>query len=102
MVTPQGGCDTGDHLSHCFPWLPVYEDQLDKYNKQLQLESAADDDTASSASVVLIGKTKRTPPARPNELVPYSADIFGLDKARRDCRFEMIKIVKEVRRSVYA
>ncbi|KAJ6563946.1 hypothetical protein B0H19DRAFT_849774, partial [Mycena capillaripes] len=27
---------------------------------------------------------------------PYPANIFGLDKARRDCRFEMIKIVKEV------
>ncbi|THV02562.1 hypothetical protein K435DRAFT_653134 [Dendrothele bispora CBS 962.96] len=32
----------------------------------------------------------------PNELRPYKANIFGLDKARRDCRFEMIKIVREV------
>lgn len=37
------------------------------------------------------------PPMPPNELVPYKGTIFGLDKARRDCRFEMIKIVREVR-----
>ncbi|KIP02241.1 hypothetical protein PHLGIDRAFT_79414 [Phlebiopsis gigantea 11061_1 CR5-6] len=36
------------------------------------------------------------PPFPPNELVPYRADIFGLDRARKDCRFEMIKIVREV------
>ncbi|KAJ7351546.1 hypothetical protein DFH08DRAFT_923452 [Mycena albidolilacea] len=35
-------------------------------------------------------------PLPPNALTPYPATIFGLDKARRDCRFEMIKIVKEV------
>ncbi|KAJ7700955.1 hypothetical protein B0H16DRAFT_1332585 [Mycena metata] len=35
-------------------------------------------------------------PLPPNALTPYPANIFGLDKARRDCRFEMIKIVKEV------
>ncbi|KAF2805523.1 uncharacterized protein BDZ99DRAFT_423807 [Mytilinidion resinicola] len=35
-------------------------------------------------------------PLPPNELQPYIPDIFGLDKARRDCRFEMIKIVREV------
>ncbi|KAK7454021.1 hypothetical protein VKT23_011532 [Stygiomarasmius scandens] len=32
----------------------------------------------------------------PNDLVPYKANIFGLEKARRDCRFEMVKIVREV------
>lgn len=35
-------------------------------------------------------------PIPPNKVVPYGGDIFGLDKARRDCRFEMIKIVREV------
>lgn len=29
-------------------------------------------------------------------LVPYEATIFGLDKARRDCKSEMAKIVNEV------
>jgi hypothetical protein len=41
-------------------------------------------------------------PLPPNVLTPYPANIFGLDKARRDCRFEMIKIVKEVRNSLCA
>ncbi|THV02549.1 hypothetical protein K435DRAFT_345614 [Dendrothele bispora CBS 962.96] len=36
------------------------------------------------------------PPMPPNKLQPYKASIFGLDKARRDCRFEMIKIIREV------
>ncbi|KAJ2993958.1 hypothetical protein NUW58_g1681 [Xylaria curta] len=36
------------------------------------------------------------PPMAPNTLVPYPADLFGLDHAKRDCRFEMIKIVREV------
>ena len=31
-----------------------------------------------------------------SKIVPYDASIFGLEKARRDCRFEMIKIVREV------
>lgn len=32
----------------------------------------------------------------PNKLVPYRPNVYGLDQARRDCRFEMIKIVREV------
>ncbi|CAI7660111.1 unnamed protein product [Penicillium glandicola] len=35
-------------------------------------------------------------PLPPTELVPYKGDFFALDTARRDCRFEMIKIVREV------
>ena len=35
-------------------------------------------------------------PIPPNNIVPYKGNQFGLDAARRDCRFEMIKIVKEV------
>ncbi|KAF7341749.1 hypothetical protein MSAN_02073700 [Mycena sanguinolenta] len=35
-------------------------------------------------------------PMPPNNLIPYDGDQFGLDDARRDCRFEMIKIVREV------
>ncbi|CAK5273697.1 unnamed protein product [Mycena citricolor] len=35
-------------------------------------------------------------PLPPNDLTPYRGSLFGLDKARRDCRFEMIKIVREV------
>lgn len=35
-------------------------------------------------------------PLPPNLVEPYVADIFGLEKAKADCRFEMIKIVREV------
>lgn len=35
-------------------------------------------------------------PLPANECKPYDPDDFGLDKAQRDCRFEMIKIVREV------
>lgn len=36
------------------------------------------------------------PPLKPNEMMPYDGTLLGLDKALRDCRWEMIKIVKEV------
>ena len=36
------------------------------------------------------------PPMPPNDLVPYDATRSGLDKARKDCRLEMIKVVQEV------
>ena len=35
-------------------------------------------------------------PIPPNAVVPYKASVFRLDHAKRDCRFEMIKIVREV------
>lgn len=82
---------------------------MDMYTKQPvpddTIPAAADDDSMSSLSSfsVVVGATrKREPPVRPNELVPYSADIVGLDTARRDCRFEMAKIVREVRRGSVA
>lgn len=36
------------------------------------------------------------PPFKPNALKPYPASQVGFERARRDCRWEMIKIVKEV------
>lgn len=36
------------------------------------------------------------PPLRFNALKPYAGSLLGLDRARRDCRWEMIKIVREV------
>ena len=36
------------------------------------------------------------PPMPPNALTAYTPDLYGLDDAKRDCRFEMIKIVREV------
>ena len=35
-------------------------------------------------------------PLPPTKVDAYAADAFGLDDAARDCRFEMIKIVREV------
>lgn len=35
-------------------------------------------------------------PLPPTKVDPYAADAFGLDHAARDCRMEMIKIVREV------
>ncbi|KAH6880762.1 hypothetical protein B0T10DRAFT_519137 [Thelonectria olida] len=35
-------------------------------------------------------------PLPANKVDPYPADAFGMDSAARDCRFEMIKIVREV------
>jgi DNA primase len=40
-------------------------------------------------------------PLPPNKVEPYPADAFGLDKAARECRFEMIKIVREVNEVTY-
>ncbi|KAJ7292061.1 hypothetical protein C8J57DRAFT_1044173 [Mycena rebaudengoi] len=51
---------------------------------------------APVASVVGIPETLPEAPMPPNDLKPYKPNIFGLDAARRDCRFEMIKIVREV------
>lgn len=36
------------------------------------------------------------PPLKPNPLKPYPASLIGLDTARSDCRWEMLKIAKEV------
>lgn len=45
----------------------------------------------------IIEQEKRfEPPLKPNALVLYPPTVLGFDRARRDCRWEMIKIVKEV------
>lgn len=36
------------------------------------------------------------PPIKPNNMIPYNNSLYGLEQAKRDCRFEMIKIVREV------
>lgn len=52
--------------------------------------------TAALSQAIQLRPPPPEPPMPPNDLVPYEADIFGLEDARRDCRFEMIKIVREV------
>ena len=92
-----------------------YEAELAVYNKKVRLltqgeagaQESPDESDAEAApqAVALLPPAPRAadidPPFPPNALVPYRADIFGLDRARNDCRFEMIKIVREVRRFVY-
>lgn len=39
-------------------------------------------------------------PLPSNKVQLYGPDIFGLELASRDCRFEMIKIVREVCRTI--
>lgn len=53
--------------------------------------------TAQKAIAQAGGKAaKQASPIRPNRLVPYPSTLLGLDRARRDTRYEMIKIVQEV------
>ncbi|KAJ5715709.1 uncharacterized protein N7483_012890 [Penicillium malachiteum] len=64
-----------------------YQDRLKQYEEVVQAISA----NSEAYREVTVEK-----PLPPNKLIPYRADLFELDKARRDCRFEMIKIVREV------
>ncbi|OCK80670.1 hypothetical protein K432DRAFT_416534 [Lepidopterella palustris CBS 459.81] len=64
-----------------------YDKRMAKYTEAKQALSRA----SGAYSEVTLEE-----PLPPNEVKPYPADLFGLDKARRDCRFEMIKIVREV------
>ncbi|KAF7352090.1 hypothetical protein MVEN_01171800 [Mycena venus] len=87
-----------------------YDKQMSEYQqKQQALQAAlATSDPATDpnvtqpvpqqtpATVVPAQQALHDAPMPPNNLVPYDGDQFGLDQARRDCRFEMIKIVKEV------
>lgn len=63
--------------------------------------SAASDEVASDGVIVPSERNQHpTPgedqPLRPNNCIMYKPTLLGLDQARRDCRFEMIKIVQEV------
>ncbi|MCJ1287569.1 hypothetical protein MMC26_006921 [Xylographa opegraphella] len=64
-----------------------YDTRMVKYNK---IKTAIERSTEFNGQITL------EEPLPPNEVEPYPADSFGLDKAARDCRFEMIKIVREV------
>ena len=62
--------------------LAVYKDSLEK------------DISKGSKAIAAHGKDEE--PLEPNKVVPYKPSLMGLDQARRDARFEMIKIVREV------
>lgn len=69
-----------------------YQDRLKQYEEVVQAIAA----NPEAYREVTVEK-----PLPPNKLVPYKGDLFELDKARRDCRFEMIKIVREVQYSCF-
>ena len=69
----------------------------DDFKKRIAL--AKGQNTGNEAALVKTKQTNKTVEnelLEPNKLVPYRPNVFGLDQARRDCRFEMIKIVREV------
>jgi hypothetical protein len=94
------------------PLMAHYAQELkDNYDKQLQAYNASvaqpvatpSTDSGASGGAPLShssGFAGQMPqcckPLQPNHVEPYTADIFGLESARRDCRFEMIKIAQEI------
>ncbi|KAF3008205.1 hypothetical protein E8E14_008744 [Neopestalotiopsis sp. 37M] len=64
--------------------------------------TAVDPNLVSGMAVVKVADVSRPetprlvrPPAKPNQVKPYHKSLLGLEKARRECRLEMIKIVQE-------
>lgn len=75
--------------------LKVYGDQL-KADYDLLLTTYNTDLEAYNKATDKTDRKKPVKPNRPNACQRYQPDIFGLDKAKNDCRLEMIKIVQEV------
>jgi hypothetical protein len=83
-----------------------YDKQMTQYQQKQQALQAAPTTTDPNATqptpqqtpapVVPAQQALPDAPMPPNNLVLYKANQFGLDTARRDCRFEMVKIVREV------
>ena len=64
-----------------------YSKRLDKF-KEAEKSLIA---TARGQAQIILEE-----PLPPSSMEPFDADIFGLEKAKVNCRFEMIKIVREV------
>lgn len=76
-----------------------FEEQTKVYNESLEALKKQESDTSMvryNSSAAKSPKRKIEKPLPPNKLFPYPATVYGLDKAQRECRFEMIKIVREV------
>ncbi|KAJ7268391.1 hypothetical protein C8J57DRAFT_1509577 [Mycena rebaudengoi] len=82
--------------------LTVKDAPPDQYQQKTTTDPATDPNATQAAPqqapapVVPAQQALFDAPIPPNNLVPYKGNQFGLDTARRDCRFEMIKIVREV------
>jgi hypothetical protein len=75
----------------------IEKEKLDHYKKAIDAQKKSEDHKA----LVPVSRQLQTPepieePLPANPVEPYDADIFGLEVAARACRFEMIKIVREV------
>ncbi|EXK79721.1 hypothetical protein FOQG_15703 [Fusarium oxysporum f. sp. raphani 54005] len=75
-----------------------YKNKESHYNERVKAREEAEN--AAALAPYTLNKTRdHKPIEKPlpiNKFEPYKADIFGLEKAAHDCRFEMIKIVREV------
>jgi hypothetical protein len=75
----------------------TYNEKKAKYDAAVKERN--EDNEASAVVTVPVGsKALRAieEPLPANKIALYQPDIFGLELAARDCRFEMIKIVREV------
>ncbi|RKK69422.1 hypothetical protein BFJ69_g12769 [Fusarium oxysporum] len=74
-----------------------YKNKESHYNERVKAREEAEN--AAALAPYTLNKTRdHKPIEKPlpiNKFEPYKADIFGLEKAAHDCRFEMIKIVRE-------
>jgi hypothetical protein len=78
----------------------IAETQIAK-DKQYKAAIEAQKTSQDSATLVLTSTKSQAldvieKPLPANKVAPYDPDVFGLEVAARDCRFEMIKIVREV------
>lgn len=78
------------------PQLPAIQEGASQYDKITSLELVGIEAERKIKQSDIPKRSQKAPPVRPNLLVPYSNTLLGLDKARRDARYEMIKIVQEV------
>ncbi|PCD29572.1 hypothetical protein AU210_012107 [Fusarium oxysporum f. sp. radicis-cucumerinum] len=73
------------------------ENKKTHYNERVKAREEAEN--AAALGPYTPNKTRDDKPIEKplpiNKFEPYTADIFGLEKAAHDCRFEMIKIVRE-------
>ncbi|RKL13645.1 hypothetical protein BFJ68_g6882 [Fusarium oxysporum] len=73
------------------------ENKNTHYNERVKAREEAEN--AAALAPYTPNKTRDDKPIEKplpiNKFEPYTADIFGLEKAAHDCRFEMIKIVRE-------
>ena len=67
------------------------------FKKQQEAYKRLQDHEVSKDATALVKRgSLQEEPLAPNSLKPYAPSLIGLEQARRDCRWEMIKIVKEV------